>query len=200
MRRAAVLKAARKLLARGPIDELSLNALARASGVSKPNLYRYFESREHVLLQVWIEEVRALRDRLEEVFAALEPGDVAGVIAALVDEFAARPLLCDLMSIVSAVLERNLSVDAIVSAKENLATLTLHIAQLLHARLPRIPPEDCAWLAGTAATWVAGVWPAVHAPPAAVEALARPGLEAMRPVFRRDFQRVLTVLIRGLAG
>jgi len=65
------------------------------------------------------------------------------------------------MSMASPVLERNLSVDAIVRAKTNLATLTVHIAGLLHARLPFISLEDCSWLASTAATWVAGIWPAV---------------------------------------
>lgn len=102
------------------------------------------------------------------------------------------------MSIASPVLERHLSAQAIVSAKQNLATLTAHIAELLHARIPAISLDDCAWLARAASTWVAGIWPAVNPPPAVVEALSRPELAAMQPAFERDFTRLLSVLVKGL--
>jgi TetR/AcrR family transcriptional regulator len=200
VRRQQILTAARKLLGKRGIGELSLNELARRSGVSKPNVYRYFESREDVLLQLWVEEVRELGERLEQAFASLGPGDVAGVIAAVVSAFATQPILCELTSIASPVLERNLSVDAIVRAKTNLATLTVHIAGLLHARLPFISLEDCSWLASTAATWVAGIWSAVNPPRAAIEALSRAELSAMQPVFERDLSHLLSVLIEGLRG
>jgi len=198
MRRQQVLRTARRLLAdRGGAD-LSLNELARRSGVSKPNVYRYFENREDVLLQLWVEEVRELGQQLEHAFASLAPGDVDGVIVAVVFGFVAQPLLCELTSIASPVLEKNLSVDAIVRAKTNLATLTVQIAGLLHARLPFLSLEDCSWLAGSAATWVAGIWPAVHPSPALADALSRPNLAAMQPVFERDLAQLLRVLINGL--
>ena len=95
-------------------------------------------------------------------------------------------------------LERHLSAQAIVSAKQNLAMLTRHIAELLHTRIPAISLENCAWLAGAAATWVAGIWPAVNPPPAVVEALSHPGLAAMQPAFERDFTHLLSVLVTGL--
>jgi hypothetical protein len=37
-----------------------------------------------VLLQLWVEEVRELGGRLEQAFASVAPGDVPGVIAAVV--------------------------------------------------------------------------------------------------------------------
>jgi AcrR family transcriptional regulator len=198
VRRRQILTAARKLLAERGVGEISLNELARRSGISKPNLYRYFESREDVLLQLWVEEVSELGERLEQSFASLARGDIAGVIAAVVSAFATQPMLCELTSIVSPVLERNLSVDAIVRAKTNLATLTVHIAALLNARLPFISLDDCSWLASTAATWIAGIWPAVNPSRAGVEVLSRAELAPMQPVFERDFSRLLFVLVEGL--
>jgi AcrR family transcriptional regulator len=69
VRRQQILTAARTLLAERGVSELSLNELARRSRVSKPNVYRYFESREDVLLQLWVDEVRELGERLERAFA-----------------------------------------------------------------------------------------------------------------------------------
>ncbi len=161
-------------------------------------MYRYFESREDVLLQLWVDEVRELSERLEHAFMPLMPGHVDGVIAAVVSAFSAQPMLCELTSIASPVLERNLSTEAIVRAKTNLATLTVQIAGLLHMRLPFLSLEDCSSLASSAATWVAGMWPTVSPSAAVVEALSRAELLAMQPVFERDFSRLLSVLIEGL--
>jgi len=199
LRRQAVLEAARELLSEVAASELSLSELARRSGISKPNLYRYFESREEVLLQVWVEEVRLLSEALAASFATVKPGNSDGIAQAVVEAFDAQPMLCELTALIAPVLERNLSAKAIVSAKTTLARLTLHIAELMHARLPAISLQDCAWLSGAAATWVAGIWPSIHPPPAALEALAQPGLETQQPVFDRDFKRLLTVLFAGLA-
>jgi len=198
VRRQQILTAARKLLAERGVGEVSLNELARRSGVSKPSVYRYFESREDVLLQLWVDEVRELSERLEHAFMPLMPGHVDGVIAAVVSAFSAQPMLCELTSIASPVLERNLSTEAIMRAKTNLATLTVQIAGLLHVRLPFLSLEDCSWLASSAATWVAGMWPTVSPSAAVVEALSRAELLAMQPVFERDFSRLLSVLIAGL--
>src|SRR5499433_1299187 len=84
VRRQQILAAARKLVAEVGVGELSLNELARRSRVSKPNVYRYFESREDVLLQLWVDEVRELGDGLERAFAELPYMDTPAVIAAVV--------------------------------------------------------------------------------------------------------------------
>src|SRR4051812_43105559 len=138
VRRQAILAAARRLMAEVGSIELSLSDLARRSGVSKPNIYRYFESREEVLLQVWIEEVRELGRRLEARFAEVPVGDQRAVAAAVVDSFAAQPRLCELTSIAAPLLERNLSAQAIAAAKRTLGELLHPIASLLHQRLPKI--------------------------------------------------------------
>lgn len=178
--------------------ELSLSELARRSGISKPNIYRYFESREEVLLQVWIEEVRELTDRLDASFATVPVGDIAATAAAIAAAFAAQPSLCELTSIVSPVLERNLSADAIVAAKRTLLGLSLRIGQLLHERLPSLSLEDCVWAAAAAGTYVAGAWPAANPGPVAAEVFAHPELAGTKPVFTRDFTRFLEVIFTGL--
>ncbi|OJH34156.1 TetR/AcrR family transcriptional regulator [Cystobacter ferrugineus] len=198
VRRQAILKAAREMLGEVETSELSLNELARRSGVSKPNIYRYFESREEVLLQVWIEEVREFGEQLRRSLATIEVGDSRAVASAIVAGFGTRPILCELTSICASVLERNLSADAIVNVKQTLATLIMNIAGLLRERLPALDLEDCAWVANVAAVYVAGIWPAVHPPAHVAEVLKRPEFAAMQPDFEKDFTRYLNVLFAGL--
>ena len=75
----------------------------------------------------------------------------------MVEALTDQPQLCELTSIVSPVLERKISVDAILAAKHTLADLSIRVAQLLHGRLPSIPLADCAWVGGTVMIYVAGI-------------------------------------------
>jgi hypothetical protein len=52
-----LLRTARENLKQGgTLDELGLNELARQTGMAKSNVYRYFESREALLLDLLWEE------------------------------------------------------------------------------------------------------------------------------------------------
>ncbi len=75
VRRQQILTAARTLLAERGVSELSLNELARRSGVSKPNVYRYFESREDVLLQ-WRRVARGARLRCAPLVAVVQAANL----------------------------------------------------------------------------------------------------------------------------
>jgi AcrR family transcriptional regulator len=199
VRRQAILKAARALLDEHEnANDLSLNELARRAGISKPNVYRYFESREEVLLQLWVDEVRLFTELLEKGFTRLKTPALDPVVRVIVDAFVASPRMCELTAMCSPVLERNLSADAIAEAKLTLAQLVVRTAQLMNAVLPEISLEDCSWLVGAIATWVAGIWPSVNPTEATREALARPELAAMRIDFPRDLKRFVQTLVAGL--
>jgi AcrR family transcriptional regulator len=197
LRRNTILDAARELAREvGPMA-LGLNELGRRSGVSKPNIYRYFESREDVLLQLLVSE-------LEEAVADMERGldrcnaDVRALAACIAETYLTRPLLCQLLGMVAAILEHNLSREAIVASKQQINALSARIAGGLARARPGTSLEDAAWLTHSIALYVAGLWPAANPSPIAAEVLAQPEFQGLRPQAHRDLQRVIEVLILGL--
>ncbi|HEU0222902.1 MAG TPA: helix-turn-helix domain-containing protein, partial [Paracoccaceae bacterium] len=56
-RRRAILEAAAALLAEGGIEATTLAAIAERAGLVKSNLYRYFESREEILMWLFVEDL-----------------------------------------------------------------------------------------------------------------------------------------------
>lgn len=198
VRRQAILRAARGLTSEVGSSAFSLNELARRARVSKPNIYRYFESREAVLLEVWVEEVRELIDRLERAFARLSEDDPTACSAAIARAFVAQPAMCELTSSCAS-LERNVSTATIVENKRALVELVTRCGQLLHERLPSISIEDCVWAASTTAIYVTGLWSAAHPTPTIEAAYAEPELVSLRPHFARDLTRFLEVLFAGLS-
>lgn len=90
----------------------------RASGVSKANIYRYFESREAILLAVTLDEAEAW---LGEVTTRLAPlagsGDIRAVAEVFATKMSTRPRACALLSSLSSVPERNVGVELIAAFK-----------------------------------------------------------------------------------
>lgn len=70
-----IVAAARSALARsnGAADELKLHLVAKAAGVGQGTLYRHFPTREHLLAQVYQQEIHELVESASALLATLPP-------------------------------------------------------------------------------------------------------------------------------
>lgn len=192
-RRATILRVARQMLDQGPLEGLTLNALAREVGLAKSNVYRYFESREAILLAVfrggfddWAD---ALTGRLRRLRS---PRRVERLVALMAATYAARGQTCALMSILPSVIEHNVSVDALRETNAHLVDRAQALAEVMHGAVPELPVAAHAELVRYSYVLVAGLWPIAH-PPAIVEQLAD---DPRFAIHRRDFEADLA---HGLA-
>lgn len=71
-----ILTAAREIMRRGGVKELSMRALGRAVGVTAPTLYEYFPSKEAVLNAIYLEAVELLQSRFDMAVDSSPPGAV----------------------------------------------------------------------------------------------------------------------------
>jgi AcrR family transcriptional regulator len=198
-RRAQLLGTARALLEGGvALRELSLNELARRAGMAKANVYRYFETREAVLLALlWEEWVRW--------FAALarpwqdEAGGVVtldALVTRLSRSLTREPLLCALTAALPSVLEQNLSEEASLTFRRATLAALDDLGAILAARCPALPAEGYAEFLNDTASAITGLYPATHPSAAAARVLAAPELR----FFRRDFAEELERFMRALAA
>lgn len=199
-RRALILEAAARLLDRGLLQDVSLNAIAQEAGLSKPNLYRYFESREDILLALFIEDLRGFRDQVIAATASVQPGSPGAaetVAEILVDAYDSRPRLCRFLGMIASVFEHNVSAEVIVALKTTSLDLATEVAAVMQQALPTLALERCLWINNMTSLLVAGLWPPAHPAPVVVEVLAKPEFQALRPDFRRDLKEGILSLIRG---
>jgi len=200
-RRDAIIAAAVALLDERGLDATSLSAIARTSGVSKANIYRYFESREAILLALTLEESGAW---IEDLVARLAPlagsGDAAAVADALASSIVSRPLYCTLLSSLASVLEHNVGPDTIAEFKRGFITLRHAPAQAVLAALPTLTPERAGELMMYFYVSVAGLWPVSNPPPAVVEVLSRPEFSDMCVDFETMLRAHAHTVVRGLCA
>ena len=197
-RRAALLVAAGELFdAEGPLGA-GLNAIAARAGFTKSNVYRYFESREEVLLDLFVAAMEDLVPALVKALGAATPGDVAGIAGLLARAFETRPRLCQLLAIVTGVLESNVSEETIMRTKRRMAAFGTEMAKALQAKLPGASLADCNWVLAMLATLAGGLAPATRPAPAAARVLARAEFAAMRPNLARDLARTAEALLASI--
>ena len=119
-RRESLLDAASRLLYRQPINEISLNAIAREANISKANVYRYFESREDLFLQLTLEASGKWREVLLKRLRRLEGTNDANAIAdVLVSTTLENEIFARLISVLTTVFERNVSTDVVAKFKQS---------------------------------------------------------------------------------
>ena len=198
-RRNAILSAAVMLLDDKGVESTSLSGIARASGVSKANIYRYFESREAILLALTLDEAEAW---LGEVTTRLAPlagsGDIRAVAEVFATTMSTRPRGCALLSSLSSVLERNVGVELIAAFKRQFSTLLEAPTQAVHMALPDLSLDDAGVFMTFFYVFVAGIWPVSDPPPAVAEVLARPEFSDMGVDFEGVVRTHAHTVLRGL--
>jgi AcrR family transcriptional regulator len=205
VRSQAILDAAAAMLREMPVADISLNELSRRVGLAKSNVLRYFDSREAVLLELL---ASASREWLAHLAAEL-PSAVrrrAGfnrraeqLATAIAQSLAERPVLCDLISSQAAVLEHNVSVEAVTKYKLSAAADAEALAGQVRDALPELSHDD-AWRYGVGA-WLmtSALWAYARPPEAVVRAQAADErLQKMHLDFAGALADYLTTLAIGL--
>ncbi len=195
-RRATILAAATELLAAGGLEHTTLNAIATTAGITKSNIYRYFESREEILMRLLAKD---LQEASESLANALTPRPLPEVAATLAGGLAANPRLCVLISITASTLERNISTDTLREIKRDMVRSLDTTAAALHTALPEIPMVQAGEAVQTLFILAVGLWPFSTPGPALAALYEEPEFA----VFKRDFGaallRATEVMLRGFA-
>lgn len=196
-RRRAILEAAANIFDEGAWDGLSLNGIARRVGLAKSNLYRYFDSKEAILLDLLLSELDDWIAELEPALeSALGPGPVAATIARGV---AARPRMTALLALLSATLEHGLSGERLLAFKQRLAVANSRFAGALAASVPGLALADAGRALLYLHALVTGLWPMSRPPDCLSLILDKPEFQAMRIAFAPDLERSFAALLRGLS-
>ncbi len=198
-RRAHILATARAMLGEDiDLSRLSLNELARRAGMAKSNVYRYFETREAVLLALLSEEWAAWYEHMATSYQQPARGRPAldALVRHLARTLAARPLLCALTTALPSVLEHNLSEETIRYVKTRSLELFREIGGFLASRVPDLSAEQYTQLLYDGICIIAGLYPVAFPAQPAAHIMAAPEFALFRRDLPRDLERFLLALAR----
>jgi AcrR family transcriptional regulator len=204
-RRQTILQTAAAMLAEMPVSAMSLNELSRRVGLAKSNVLRYFETREAVLLDLLDQSARDFLaeagGQLRSLVDARDPLDVRteAVASGLAASFAARPMLCELLSAQAGVLEHNISIEVATRYKQGARDSLLGLAELLRRLFPELDQPRSEQGANLIIVLICGLWTHTHPAPA-VRAVydADPSFAFMDSNFPDALHQALYILLTGL--
>ncbi|GAA1613663.1 TetR/AcrR family transcriptional regulator [Actinoplanes couchii] len=204
VRRRAILDMASAMLDEMPVAAVTLNELSRRVGLAKPNVLRYFESREAVLLELldhFLQEwLAGLAHELDAgVDADLSAAERAMAVAAILSRsLSSRGVLCELFGAQASVLEHNVSVTVV--ARYKLASLNrlATMAALVRKCLPEL--GDDAPFCSLQTMLTAGALAPYRTPPSSLEAAyqSEPDLARSRVDPNDYLTQALTVTFLGV--
>ncbi len=198
-RRRAILEATTALLDEAGVEGATLSEIARRAGLSKANCYRYFESREAILLELTLAESSEWMGDIQTRLGPLAgSGDVDAVAAAFVAATVGRPRVCTLYSAIYSVMERNVSPPAVAEFKRDFHERVFGSTDAIRRALPDLSVEATDQFVLYLGFFIAGAWPSANPAPGVAEILQRQG----HPTQSRDFGEILLahtrVVLRGL--
>ncbi len=126
-RRDQIMDVARSAFDEKGWDGFTMSLLAQRAGLAKGTAYRYYTTKEALFLDLliaelesWLAEIGAELDRLEHAAPSRRASRLCQAIAL---QLGARPRLRKLLSLLHAVLERNVGEEAALAFKLRLAEL-----------------------------------------------------------------------------
>jgi AcrR family transcriptional regulator len=196
----AILEAAAVLFDEQGLHGVTLNEVARRAGIAKSNVYRYFESREAILLALLNEDQMACVASLEEALAKLsgkiDQRTVARILARTVTH---APRFCALQTALVTVLEQNISEEGIANYKRAVLRVGVRLGNALRAALPSLPAHAIGPFLRYMHAAVAGLYPLAHPAPAAERAMLDPQLAVFRSNFAEDLELMLAAVLGTLS-
>ncbi|MFF4755107.1 TetR family transcriptional regulator [Streptomyces sp. NPDC002514] len=206
LRRQSILDAAGRLLGKAQVADITLRDIGREAGIATSNVLRYFENREAVFLELLNRQYRAWLDSLPADLAPAGAEDDGPAAAArrFADAYAAslaaRPVLCELASVLASVLERTVSVETVRAYKRNALANNDRLADIIHARVPGLDRAAAKELASATNVLIAGLWPLAHPGPTVAAAVEDPALLAAHVDFPARYSRMIELLTTSLRG
>ncbi len=195
IRRQEILAAAYALFVELDYEEISLNAIARKAGISKPNVYRYFSTREEIFLQILLDTFQAwakdMRSALARIQRPARPDQVAELWTRITR---AHPKVLRLAPWLMTSLERHSSAERLYAFKRAMFRQRDRVGEALRHAMPSLSQEDCRQILRCAHGLIAGLGPATCPNDVLVQVMSRPALAGQKP----DFDRLMTTAMTAL--
>ncbi len=195
-----ILEAARAFLAGAQHSgELSLADVANLAGMARSNVYRYFDSRESILLGILTEEAADLVDEVVERLALVDGGLAERLehLAAILDEATApRPVLCHLVSVLPGLLDTAQSAGPDDPLTRDVLELRERLVSAMHRAVPELGEARHVDLLRHVVSFIIGAWPLSGSAADRGTTLG----DRSKPAFQRELRRAVLLVARGILG
>ncbi len=141
-RRQTILETTLSLFKKSSYDTISIEKVAKQSGIAKGTVYLYFKTKEALFLALQAQAFTAWFDEIDQQLAkrahSPKPDQVEDIAHLIVTSLEKHQILVKLISISNTILEHNIDYDTATSFKRLLLQRVSTTGPLLEACLPHL--------------------------------------------------------------
>lgn len=194
-----ILEAAYSLFEKESYEKISLNGIARCAGISKPNIYRYFCSREAIFLKIFEEEFMIWLEAVSEAGRNFnESSSCREVAETIADITAERKKLQRLAPYLMVSLEKHASFKDVYNFKKKIHEAVDDLFVILTQSAPHIFPEDAIMKFGSILAIIIGLSPMDFKSGTLKKVMEMPEFKIRQRSFRDVLADTLEVMFLGM--
>ncbi|MCG8335831.1 MAG: TetR/AcrR family transcriptional regulator [Proteobacteria bacterium] len=198
-RKQSLMEAASRLMDEVGFEKVSLRSISKEVGITTAGTYRYFESKEAIYLELLTEDLTEWVNSLEKQLAGYaDSGDVESVAAILAKSVKERPRMAVLLSILTSILEKNLTLETLAGYKRQFMELWLRLGNSIHVIFPPLTMEHVRSFLYQVIITMNGLWPIAHPSDIVREIHKQPEFAPLELDFETELQKYICVILKGL--
>lgn len=198
-RRDHILEQSFELFKTHELDSISMESLAKKSGLAKGTLYLYFQTKEEVFLectrrsfQNWIETLKT------ELSAGTQRLTAQQFSAAVLATLNHQPELPKFLSLLHSALEKNISDTAAFEFKKGLKDQLIQLAQTIEGKTPALSSFEVSFsFLMKSYSLLVGLYQVCNPQPQIKKVISHPDLALFQLSFEEQFRDGLQLLLLG---
>lgn len=195
-----ILSSAAKLYDSLPFDQISFSIIAKECSFTRSNLYRYFQTREEIYLELLRRDITNWRLDVERTFTG-KTWKVTEFSDKWLDTLLAHPRMVKLLSIVHTTLEKNASQTSLTTYKSHMMAEYEPLINILTKALPFPNREAAVRFLIAQIALVIGAYPMWNVTTKQKIAMEAAGMETSSAYYRDICREGIQSLLLGiLAG
>ncbi len=198
-RKEAIHKAAFTLFKKNGYNNVSFNGIASEAGFTKSNMYRYFNSREEIFLNIFADLFEKWVEDCIKRLHKLKQGEVISNFAKTwVNSLLSHPQFLDLTPILFVSLERNSSYEQLFEFKKLAKNLLYRISIEISRIYPDIHGDKAFKFLNLSFASMSNYWAATKQSDALIKIYEHEEFQVLKPNFEKNIMVSAEIAIRGI--
>jgi len=192
-----IVDATARLYEENRFEDITFAMIAKEADFTRSNLYRYFQTKEDIFLELMKHDIALWRADILENFA---DGNLSlhEVAEASVELILKHRRMVKLFTILFTLLEPNASLEALTAFKQKINEEIGMVAQFLSTVLPFPSVETAAEFLTAQSSLAIGAYPMMDLTPKQIEAMEAIGMDTSPEYYRERLVHAIELLLRGL--
>jgi AcrR family transcriptional regulator len=156
-----IMEATARLYARHRFEDITFSMIAKEANFTRSNLYRYFENKEDIFLELLSHDLENWQNNVLERFTD-EEIQISEFSRAWIDLILEEKRMMKLLTILFTMIEQNASVESLTKFKarimQNIGTVAIHLSKVF----PFESVEKAAEYLTAQTSLIIGIYPSLH--------------------------------------